>query len=229
MTLQSACPPSQFPCVMLVDDHPIVRMGTAAAMQAYAQQKALSVHLLQAATLQEAMDLFAEKAPDLVVLDLHLPDSHGLSGLTTFMRTHPQARITIMTAESSPALATQASAIGAIGFIKKDGNVEKMLEVLFSLLQASPIIHNASQPEHGNNAHASNLGKQARTMRTATGAHHTLTPRQAEIVDWMLLGKSNKEIAKLVKLSEGTVKNHVSQLLTIASVHSRGQFISFLR
>lgn len=228
MPLLNACPLPLSPCVMLVDDHPIVRMGTAAAMQAYAQQKALSVHLLQAATLQEAMDLFAEKAPDLVVLDLHLPDSHGLSGLTTFMRTHPQARITIMTAESSPALATQASAMGAIGFIKKDGNVEKMLEVLFSLLQASPNMPNAPT-EHDSNAHASNLGNQARTMRTASGAHHTLTPRQAEIVDWMLLGKSNKEIAKLVNLSEGTVKNHVSQLFTIAGVHSRGQFISFLR
>jgi DNA-binding CsgD family transcriptional regulator len=68
-----------------------------------------------------------------------------------------------------------------------------------------------------------------RPSGNATSPAVRLTARQAELLDWILIGKSNREIADLTHLSEGTVKNHVSTLLLLFGVRSRAQLISHLR
>jgi len=217
---------------LLVDDHDFVRMGTISALQAWKGEYACPFRVWEARSLADAQALYAREEPHiaLVLLDLHLNDAHGLSGLGTFMRSFPAARVVVLTADTSAALEQQARALGAVGYLLKAGETQAAMRYLFSLFNGV-----AAQPPHSVEPGALASGHHhggrlpGRSVRTVAGNSQQLTLRQSQLLDWILAGKNNKEIALLAGLSEGTVKNHVSALLLLVGVRSRAQLISHLR
>ncbi len=195
------------PGILVVDDHELVRLGLRALLQA--QPGHMPVH--EARSLADALAFYAAHAAalHLVLLDLDLPDAHGLDALVRFRRAFPQARVIVLSGMGSPSLAQGALALGAQAFLPKSGHLGEVLRYVRDHDLAAPVPPPA--PAGG------------------PYAQQQLTPRQAEILDWLLAGKSNKEIARLSHLSEGTVKNHVSTLLLVFGMRSRAQLISSLR
>jgi DNA-binding NarL/FixJ family response regulator len=211
--------------ILVVDDHELVRLGLRTLVQSHAQSLGREVLVFDARSLEEALSCYAAHADqvDLVLLDLHLPDTHGLSGLSRFVQCHPGARVVILSGDTNPGLAQESMALGAQHFLAKSGDLKWVVEYLHSMTTWG-----ADQVQ-ALTAGAATDATLHREVRTPSGETVALTARQAQILDWLLSGLSNRDIAQQAQLSEGTVKNHVSALLLLLGVRSRAQLISSLR
>ena len=157
-----------------------------------------------------------------MLLDLHLPDAHGLSGLSQFRQRFPRAPIVVLSGTQDPTLVRQAMALGAQAFLTKSGDLQDVIRYIRSL--------GMLQQELADKPGPAGAGVERKVQRrTANGKVLSLSERQAQVLDWILAGQSNREIAQQAHLSEGTVKNHVSTLLLLFGVRSRAQLISLLR
>lgn len=193
--------------ILVVDDHELVRLGFRALLQTHAVS-ADSTQIFEAQNLAEALALYARHLTSIgvVLLDLALPDTQGLSGLAEFRRRFPGARIVVLSGTTSAGLAQGALALGASAFLSKSADLSEVLR----FIQARGLFTPTESPA---------------CSRTPP----LMSPRQAEILKSILAGKSNREIAQGTNLSEGTVKNHVSTLLLMFGMRSRAQLISSLR
>ena len=202
--------------ILVVDDHELVRLGLRALLLA----ETGSVPVYEARSLADALHLYELHLAShfLVLLDLDLPDAQGLDTLVRFKRAFPASRVVVLSGKDSHALMQGAMALGAQAFLPKTGHLGEVLRYV-----------------RDNDL----VGLPARPLADAPAVVHAkaavaelqpqLNARQVEILDWLLAGKSNKEIAQLSRLTEGTVKNHVSTLLLLFGMRSRAQLISSLR
>jgi DNA-binding NarL/FixJ family response regulator len=156
-----------------------------------------------------------------VLLDLALPDTHGLSGLAEFRLRYPAARIVVLSGTGNTSLAQGAVALGASAFLPKSADLKEVVGFIRACGLLDGGAAQTSPPA------MKTLGGYAETAQAS--AWQELTPRQMQVLQWVLEGKANKEIAQIANLSEGTVKNHVSTILLLFGVRSRAQLISSLR
>ncbi len=208
--------------LLVVDDHDLLRLGLLTLVQAHATGSGRPIPVLESRTLQEALDLYREHEPEigLVLLDLHLPDAHGLTGLTNFLKAFPQAPVVVLSGVNDPGLMRHALSRGARAYLTKSGDLKEVVGYIRALgLFGPPAQERAAPPTE----------PVLRTVRNPNGETLQLTERQAQVLDRILAGESNRDIAERAQLSEGTVKNHVSALLLLFGVRSRAQLISSLR
>lgn len=223
--------------ILVVDDHELLRLGLRTLVQSHAQASGQPVTVFEAYSLQEALTLFGEHAAaiQLVLLDLHLPDAHGLSGLEAFKNQYPGAQLIVLSGSSDPGLQRDALALGARAFLTKSGDLEQVVQCIAALNTAkqphAPLLSTGAPDEDTLTASPATSVPMAvgRSVRNSAGEWVQITARQAQVLDWILLGWSNREIADHAQLSEGTVKNHVSSLLLMLGARSRSQLISQLR
>jgi DNA-binding NarL/FixJ family response regulator len=208
------------PTILAIDDHELFRMGLRAVLD---ESHLEPTALLEADCLRSGIELYRERraAIQLVVLDLNLPDSKGLSALEMFRRAHPEARIIALSESFDPGVAEEARALGALEVLHKACGVAVFRQI--TGFAAGRSMHNESADIHPTT--------HARVAPCAPG-HGTsirLTPRQLEILDLVLQGNSNQEIGNATGLKIGTVKNHISWLLVVFAVTSRSRLISLFR
>lgn len=237
--------------LLVVDDHELIRLGLHALAQSQAVGIGQRLPVFDAATLEEALDLYGQHADAiaLVLLDLNLPDAFGLAGLVRFRERFPAAHVVVLSGANDPQLKRQALQGGARAYLSKSADLKEVVAYLRALNLSGMHCGTGALPavaqEGGTladtdtdtaTATATATHKSAREndpndrmVRTATGQSLRLTGRQAQVLDWLLAGYSNREIAERTHLSEGTIKNHVSALLLCAGVRSRAQLISLLR
>lgn len=203
--------------VLVVDDHHMLRLGLRALSQAGGQ---LAVEWLEVGNLGDAIRLYGDHAGiSLVLLDLNLPDSKGLQGLKQFQTARPLSHVAIFSATEDEFVVRQALALGAIGFLPKSASGEATLRLVESLLAGLSAVetHPAGSPGPAHGLGAS-LGRHPSAA--------TLTPTQLRVLELVLAGMSNQEIAAECKLAVGTVKNTVSSIMLALDVHSRSHLIS---
>lgn len=215
--------------ILVVDDHELVRLGVRALLESQVSPSGATVEVLEAGTLAEAFALFEihQHVIDLVLLDIALPDTQGVNGVGQFHTRYPGARIVVISGAGASSvaqdgLAQSALALGASAFLPKTANLKEVVSFIRACgvlgsdaldrlpVQASSVPHPPvrSLPER---------------------ALQTLSPRHVPVLQLILEGKNNREIAETVHLSEGTVKNYVSTILLRFGVRSRAQLISSLR
>ncbi|HET9389307.1 MAG TPA: response regulator transcription factor [Steroidobacteraceae bacterium] len=201
--------------VLLVDDHDLVRFGTSLLLESLDE---IRCEITPCRSLDEARTACREKGPfDLVLLDLNLPDAKGLQGLRTLLDEHPKLPFAMLTGTQDEFVIRQAQAMGAVGYLLKSWTPERLKEALKSLLRPA-----ASGPRSATLAE--------RFPKLAGSSHYDrvaeLGPRHLQILELILEGCSNQEIAKATELSLGTVKNYVSAILLALDVESRSHLIS---
>ena len=201
--------------ILVVDDHELVRLGLRALL--LAETGSMPVH--EARCLADALRLYELHVAShlLVLLDLDLPDAQGLDTLVRFKRAFPASRVVVLSGKDSHVLMQGVMALGAQAFLPKTGHLGEVLRYV----RDNDLVGLPARPS----AAPVTAGTQAATA----ALQPQLNARQVEILDWLLAGKSNKEIAQLSRLTEGTVKNHVSTLLLLFGMRSRAQLISSLR
>ncbi|MGQ3115138.1 MAG: response regulator transcription factor [Hydrogenophaga sp.] len=209
--------------LLVVDDHDLLRLGLLTLVQAHATDSGRQIKVLESRTLQEAMELYGRyrQRIGLVLLDLHLPDAHGLSGLTAFVKAFPEAPVVVLSGVNDPGLMRHALSRGARAYLAKSGDLKEVIGYIRSLGLFGPA------PAPGPAAPTEPVLRSVRN--NANGESLQLTDRQVQVLEWVLAGQSNRDIAERAHLSEGTVKNHVSALLLLFGVRSRAQLISLLR
>ncbi|MBN9430016.1 MAG: response regulator transcription factor [Burkholderiales bacterium] len=223
-----SCRPTEAACdVLVVDDHDLLRMGVRALLNAHGAGCARPARLYEARTLADGLDQYRRHRPQIaaVLLDLHLPDAYGMAGLDAFLRVFPDAPVAVLSGDNHPEVIDQALAHGARAYLPKSGDLSLVMEHLRCL----GVVVTPSAPSGASAPSASSASLPSASPRGLGGDAVHLTPRQLDVLESILSGQSNREIAVRLQLSEGTVKNHVSTLLLSFGVRSRAQLISLLR
>jgi DNA-binding NarL/FixJ family response regulator len=190
--------------ILIVDDHPIMRVGIAALI---ASSDVMEI-VAQAGSGEEALKLHALHQPDITLMDLRLP---GISGVETIRRIRaasPKARFIVLTTYEGDEDIFQAMEAGATGYLVK-GMPQEMLV-------------NAVKKVHGGGRYIPPPVSQALTSRTRDSS---LSNREREVLVLMAQGKSNREIAGMLCITEATVKCHVSVILMRLNAADRTQAV----
>jgi DNA-binding NarL/FixJ family response regulator len=206
--------------VLVVDDHHMMRLGLKALSQASGE---LRLDWMEAGNLGDALEVFNRHPDiDLVLLDLNLPDSKGLHGVRRFLGEYPQAQVAVFSATEDEFVVRQAFALGAVGFIPKSSSGQATLRLVESLLVGAAVNDartSSPAPLEGGSGH----GGSAHSLHARTAM---LNPTQLRVLELVLAGMSNQEIAAECHLALGTVKNTVSSIMLSLDVHSRSHLIS---
>lgn len=201
--------------ILVVDDHALVREGLRQVLKGLDEQ----VEVLEAPHCARAFELAALHADlDLVLLDYHLPDMNGLDALDIFGRQHPELPIIMLSGSVNPKVMRQVLTKGAAGFLTKSGLSNDLLAVLRLVLAGNVYVPPELLQDSGVTA-VDESGAEA------DHAPPQLTPRQQEVLYLLLDGSSNKDISRILELSNETVKNHVSGILRAFGVQSRIQAV----
>lgn len=194
--------------ILVVDDHALIREGLRQVLRGLEDD----VEVQEAGSCERAFEL-AQQEPDLdlVLLDYHLPDMNGLEALDIFARQHPALPIIVISGSVNPRIMQQVMSKGAAAFLTKSGMSDELLSVTRLVLAGG--VHVPSMPA----LVSEDMPDEA--------ASPLLTPRQEEVLQLLLDGYSNKEIGRMLFLSEETVKNHVSSILRCFGVTTRTQAV----
>ncbi len=190
--------------VLVVDDHPIVRAGISAIIQTSADMMVVG----QVASGEDAVQTFATHLPDVTLMDLRLPGLSGVDAIRTIRHTHPEARFVVLTTYEGDEDIYQALAAGAKGYIIKGMPHTVLLGALRRVCAGGQYL-----PQSVTRALAG---------RTPSSE---LSAREREVLSLIVGGKSNREIASALGITEGTVKCHVSVILMRLNVHDRTQAV----
>jgi DNA-binding NarL/FixJ family response regulator len=197
--------------VLVADDHPLFREAVVLAVR---HLEGTDSQIFEAGTLDEACRLAAAVPDlDLLLLDLKMPGTHGLSGLVELRRRFPALPIVIVSATEEPRIIREAIAAGAMAYVPKSLNRASISEALRHVLAGE-----TWQPEEGE-------GTAPPTGATAAERMQALTPQQHNILRLMVAGKPNKIIAYELGIAEATVKAHVTLILRKLGVFSRTQAV----
>ena len=195
--------------IVVVDDHAVVREGLVTMLSDSAGMRIVG----SAATGEDGLRLIEELQPRLILLDLQLPDMHGLQVLARIMERRPEARVVVLTIHDEAEIANQALSAGAAGYVLKDAGQE---EIVFAIRVVA----------EGGQYVTSRLVKR-RPFETAeeAGLPH-LSPREIEVLSLLAEGWSNRMIGESLYLSPETVKSHVSAILKKLDASDRAQAVS---
>ena len=195
--------------VLIADDHPVVRQGLQVLLSV---QDDIDV-VGEAADGEQAVAMAAELVPDVILLDLKLPGMDGVGVLRELRDSGLATRALVLTSASDRALVTLAMQAGAAGFLYKDVDPDALVRALRSVHDGNTLL----APEAA--------GSLLRSPAAASAVRGigALTGREREVLAQIADGRSNREIARRLGVSEKTVKTHVSSVLAKLGVADRTQ------
>jgi DNA-binding NarL/FixJ family response regulator len=195
--------------VLIADDHPVVRQGLRVLLSVQGDIDVVG----EAGDGRAAVDLAAALAPRVILLDLKLPGLDGLEVLAELRDRGLPARVLVLTSAADPAAVTLAMRAGAAGFLYKDVDPDALVRAVRSVNDGNTLL----APE------AAGLLVRSGAGRDAVRGLGALTGREREVLAQIAEGRSNREIARLLRVSEKTVKTHVSSVLAKLGVADRTQ------
>ena len=199
--------------LLLADDHPVVRDGLTAILSTQPDFEIVG----QAATGTEAVRLAAHLNPDVMLMDIEMPELDGVEALRQIRAARPDARVIVFTAFDTDERIVSAVQAGAQGYLLKGAPRDELFKAIRvvsgggSLLQ--PVV-------------ASKLLNHVRARTHDQPEFEPLTDRETEVLKLLAQGKSNKEIARLLVISERTVKFHVSSIMGKLGAANRTEAVS---
>ena len=194
--------------VLIADDHPVVRQGLQVLLSV---QDDIDV-VGEAADGRQAVTMTAELDPDVILLDLKLPDMDGIAVLRELRDAGLRTRALVLTSAADRELVPLAVHAGAAGFLYKDIDPDALVRALRSVHDG----HTLLAPEAAGSLLRSGAAPAVRGLGALTG-------REREVLAQIAEGRSNREIARLLRVSEKTVKTHVSSVLAKLGVADRTQ------
>jgi two-component system, NarL family, response regulator len=196
----------ELPCkVLVVDDHPIVRMGLASMV---ASQAGLSL-LGEASSGEDAVRLYQQLRPDVVLMDLRMVGLDGVGAIVAIRAFDIEARVIILTTFDGEEDIYRGLRAGAKAYLLKDSPHSEIVECIRAVMRGQRYLPSAVALKL-----AGRLGNEA------------LSPRELEVLRHMSAGASNKEIARLTGITEGTVKFHVTAVIAKLGVKRRTEAIA---
>jgi DNA-binding NarL/FixJ family response regulator len=199
--------------VLIADDHPVFRDGLASLLGTQADVTVVAT----AADGAEAVALVAEHHPDVVVMDLQMPELNGIDATRRLAETHPDVRVLVFTMGEEDGTVLAAMRAGARGYLVKGASQDEVARAI-STVHAGGLVFGAS------------LALRIADLLSGTStpdrsAFPQLTERELEILDLIAAGKNNAQIASALYLAPKTVRNNVSNILAKLQATDRAEAI----
>jgi DNA-binding NarL/FixJ family response regulator len=192
--------------VLIADDHYVVRQGLAALLVPRNGMEVVG----EAATGREAVDLARTLQPDVILMDMMMPEIDGPEAIRLIKLDHPKARILVLTSFSESKQIAAAVHAGALGYLLKDSSPDDLLHAIRSV-------------HRGNLVLPQDLALKLMQPGLSAGTLDQLTERETDVLRLLAQGQSNQEIARNLHISMTTVRSHVSNILTKLGVSNRTQ------
>jgi two-component system NarL family response regulator len=191
--------------ILIADDHPVVREGLAAMIERRTDMTVVA----EASHGQEAVALFHQHQPDVVLMDLRMPEMDGVEAILTIREQTPEARVIVLTTYDTDEDIYRALRAGAKAYLLKDTPREELLDTIRAV-----------------SAGRTRVPSDVAAKLVERVSSEALTVREGEVLRLIVAGNSNREIATLLYISEGTVKTHVNHILMKLGVSDRTQAVT---
>jgi len=191
--------------ILSVDDHPLLRKGIAALVNAEPDMKLVA----EASNGEEAIEKFRLHRPDVTLMDLQMPGLNGIEAINRILSEFPDARIVVLTTYQGDAQVLRALRAGARGYILKGHVHRELLETIHAVMEGRKRI----PPDI-----AAELAEHA--------TDDALSPREVDVLRLIGAGNSNKEIADRLCIGEATVKSHVANIFSKLGASDRSHAVT---
>jgi DNA-binding NarL/FixJ family response regulator len=202
--------------IILVDDHEVVRIGLKTLLSRYPEFEIID----EAGTGKDALEKTFRLKPDVTLLDIRLPDQSGIDVCRAITTQQPQTKVVMLTSYAEDELLFDAIVAGASGYVLKQIGSGELVRALESVGRGESLIDPTLTQKV-----FSKMREIAR--RTETDAFSKLNDQEMKILSRVAAGKTNREIATEIFLSEKTVRNYVSNILAKLNLTSRAQAAAY--
>ncbi len=213
--------------ILLCEDQMLMRQGLRTILELEAGFEVVG----EAANGEEAIQRFDElrqkgPGPDIILMDVQMPRKNGVQATAAITTAHPTARVIILTTFDYEDYVFEAIKAGAMGYLLKDVPADELVSTIRKVHRGEPFI----QPKVASKL-LIEFGRKGRPMsaQTANGGGEELSAREIEVLKLLAAGASNRDIADSLVLAEGTVKNHVSNILSKLHADNRTQAANLAR
>ena len=201
--------------ILVADDHVLVRSGLRALLRADPDVEVVG----EAGDGAETLRLAAQLSPDLVLLDISMPDESGISTMKRLKEAHPELAVLFLTMHEDESLLQEALRAGAAGYVIKRAEASELLQAIRSVCRGDIYVHPAM---------TRGLLRPPVSARPRRGAPaEALTPRELEVLRLLVRGNTNRQIAGLLGLSTRTVESHRANLMGKLGLTSRVELVEY--
>jgi DNA-binding NarL/FixJ family response regulator len=198
--------------ILLADDHAVVRQGFKMILAAQPDMEIVG----EAANGREAVELAEQLRPDVVVMDVSMPELNGIEATRRLASSVPHARVVALSMHKDSVYVREILRAGARGYLLKDSGAADLVAAIRAVASGesylSPAVSNAVLDDY---------------RRIATNPIDLLTSREREVLQMLAEGKTNKEIANVLNLSVYTVEAHRGRIMEKLNLHSIGELVRF--
>lgn len=198
--------------VMIVDDHEVVRLGLKGLLS---RNRDLTV-VGEAGSVKEALEKASLLQPEVIVMDVRLPDGSGVDACRQILAAHPQTKVIMLTSFPDEDVVIEAILAGAAGFVLKEIKGNSLVEAVEKVARGQSLL----DPTITGNVLTYMKKKEKKPKE---GLEELLTPRELHVLALVAEGKTNREIGDTLFLSERTVRNHLSRVMHKLNVSNRAQ------
>ncbi len=202
--------------VMLVDDHEVVREGLRTLV---GKNKGLIV-VAEASTMAEAIETAGRAKPDVVIMDVRLPDGSGVEACRTIREARPETKVIMLTSYADDEALFASIVAGAAGYLLKQTRGQAVIDAITSVAQGRSLL----DPDVTGKV----LERVRRGRDEDDPAFASLTDQERKVLEQLAEGKTNREIGEVLFLSEKTVKNYVSRILDKLGLSRRAEAAAYM-
>ncbi|NIV13351.1 MAG: response regulator [Aliifodinibius sp.] len=196
--------------LLITDDHPVVRKGQRALLTTKENIEVVG----EATNGKEAVEKVKELNPDVILMDLVMPEMDGVEAIKHIIGEFPEAKILVMTSFATDEKVFPAIKAGALGYLLKDSSPDELITAIHQVYHGEPSLH----PKIARKVLQEISNPQAKKT-----SEDPLTGRELEVLKSIAKGMSNQEIGAELSISETTVRTHVSRILSKLHLASRTQ------
>jgi len=202
--------------ILIADDHGVLRAGLRALLSAEADLEVID----EAATGQEVLKLAGALQPDVILLDISMPELGGIDVIRRLRQVAPKPRVLILTVHEDEGLLREAIEAGALGYIIKRAAESELIDAIWAVWRGDLYVHPAMTRA---------LLKDSPGTPPNKTAVETLTPRETEVLSLIAQGYTNRQMAEMLNISIRTVESHRSNLMGKLQLHSRVELVRYAR
>src|SRR4030066_211996 len=202
--------------ILLVDDHEVVRLGLKALIERHPTFEVVA----EAATAREAVERVAQFSPDVVVMDIRLPGGSGIEACQEIADKYPDSKVIMLTSYAEDEMLFSAIRAGAAGYVLKQIGGEDLVRAIETIGRGEALLDPAVTQRV-----FQEVRKAAREEEASAFAD--LTQQEMHVLQLVSEGRTNRQIAEMLFLGEGTVRNYVSSILSKLNVRNRAEAAAY--
>jgi len=200
--------------ILVVDDQNLFRSGLVRLLEADSRVQVVG----QAADGLDAIKKVTALKPDVILMDLKMPNLDGIEATRRIVAEHPKVKILILTTFETDSYVLQALRAGASGYVLKDAQIDSIVSSILAVMSGERVMASAV---------ANRVIDMLSGNSTPKEFYDGLTAREVEILKLIAMGQPNKQIARRLDISEKTVRNHVSNMYEKLHIYDRSQAVLY--